>query len=543
MKNSKTFENLLELSRSFESIPTHPSGRGQVVRVVETLGPTAVPLLLRKLSAGTDDESRWAEYLLSRAGNERAILGLKALCDALPAAAVAPRRDRALMLLAELGAPLRAPVRPADAPGLDPRAAEALVDGLVHRSDAALAADRLVALVEPVDVLPICRRLAAAKGALVAPLVEELLARDDVWPGAMRALAELRARLGPTPHAPSVPSRVWTGSGPYGTAIFALGRGRQGKPRRALLVQLDPDGNLARAVYDADGSTGFALAAVRARLAAEGTVLRRTRVGSVSPRVALAARRARTAGERLPRAYFLGRDLVGLDDEHTAPPPPAASASLLEKGIIASRAGDPVRARPMLAAFVAVHPEDAEALTWLANALMQLGDAAAALGHLRAAARLDPEDPVRHWNVSAAARQAGKLGTSYLALGEFLRRASFGRAPARRRTALRYRRLYEQMVVSEHPDTRPREMARSEELFEIGCDQLDAGRANDAMRAFEAVVAAIPSHHPSWSNLGAAYARLGRPGDARRCLERALACRPGYELAEKNLRALEGKPV
>jgi Flp pilus assembly protein TadD len=97
------------------------------------------------------------------------------------------------------------------------------------------------------------------------------------------------------------------------------------------------------------------------------------------------------------------------------------------------------------------------------------------------------------------------------------------------------------MVAAEHPGTRPRDMASAEEVFDAACEQLDAGRLADAIRGFQAVLAAIPSHHPSWSNLGAAHARQGRPADARRCLERALAFRPGYELAARNLRALDGQ--
>jgi Flp pilus assembly protein TadD len=95
------------------------------------------------------------------------------------------------------------------------------------------------------------------------------------------------------------------------------------------------------------------------------------------------------------------------------------------------------------------------------------------------------------------------------------------------------------MVAKEHPGVRARDMARAEEVFDRACDALDGGRAMDAIRGFEAVLAVVPSHHPSWSNLGAAYTQMDRRGDARRCLERALACRPGYDVAERNLRALE----
>jgi tetratricopeptide (TPR) repeat protein len=377
----------------------------------------------------------------------------------------------------------------------------------------------------------------ASRGGAVAGVLDELLLRDELWSGARKQLVALRARLGDAPVLPRGAARVWASAD--GAAIVAMRRGRRGRARRTLVVLLDAGGALARVLYDAGGSAAFSLPALRARLAAEGHALRRAEVRAVSARIAEAARRACAGGERLPRGYHLGRDLVGLDDEHAAPPAPSAAPQLLERGTAQLEAGDPAAARPLLGAFVAVHPEDAEARTWLACALMALQQPAAALPHLRAAARLEPEDPVRWWNLAAAARQADKHGASYLALGDFLRRASARRSPARRRAALRYRRLYERMVGREHPGVRARDMARGEELFDRACDALDAGRAAEAVRGFEAVLELVPSHHPSWSNLGAAYTQLDRRGDARRCLERALTCRPGYDVAERNLRTLD----
>jgi len=532
---SKSFHNLLDLARSFDRIPSGRAVRSHLVRQVEALGSTSVPLLVRKMRSGSDDEAAWAEYLLARAGSERAISALRQLCEDRE---VAPaRRMNALALLAELGAPVRATLRPIDGAGIDPRAAEALVDAIAEPADVAQLADRLVAQVDPVDLVPVLRRLAAARGGAIAGLLDEMLLREELWSGAKRQLVALRERLGEAPVLSAGVARIWASSD--GAAIVAMRRGRGGRARRTLVVLLDADGALARVLYDAEGSAAFALPALRARLAAEGHILRRTEVRAVSARVAEAARRARAGGERLPRGYHLGRDLVGLDDEHAAPPAPAAAPQLLARGTAHLEAGDPSSARPLLGAFVAVVPEDAEARTWLSCALMALQQPAAALPHLRAAVRLEPEDPVRWWNLAAAARQADKHGASYLALGDFLRRVRGRRTPARRRAALRYRRLYEQMVAREHPGVRAREMARAEDLFDRACDALDAGRAAEAVRGFEAVLALVPSHHPSWSNLGAAYTQLDRRGDARRCLERALACRPGYDVAERNLQALD----
>src|SRR5262245_8764319 len=246
-KLSKNFENLLAVARSFEHVPVHTAGKGHVVRLAEALGPTAVPLLIRKLREGSDPAATWAEYLLARSGSERAVAALRALCDD---ASVAPdRRRAALGLLAELGAPVRAPIRPLDAGGIDALQAEALLADIADRGDAAHAADHLVTCVDPVDVVPVCRRLAAAHGAATAPLLDELAVRDDLWSGATRQLGELRARLGPTTAVPAPPGEVYAG----GPTVVAVRRGRSGRRRRTLVVQLTREGGLARVLYDGDG--------------------------------------------------------------------------------------------------------------------------------------------------------------------------------------------------------------------------------------------------------------------------------------------------
>jgi Tfp pilus assembly protein PilF len=50
----------------------------------------------------------------------------------------------------------------------------------------------------------------------------------------------------------------------------------------------------------------------------------------------------------------------------------------------------------------------------------------------------------------------------------------------------------------------------------------------------------VPSHYPSWGNLGVVLAWLGKPAEAERCLQKALHYRPDYEPAHKNLITLRG---
>jgi hypothetical protein len=55
---------------------------------------------------------------------------------------------------------------------------------------------------------------------------------------------------------------------------------------------------------------------------------------------------------------------------------------------------------------------------------------------------------------------------------------------------------------------------------------------------FEAVLKLVPSHYPSWANLGVAHAALAQREEAERCLRQALCYRPDYAVALKNLEAL-----
>jgi Flp pilus assembly protein TadD len=415
-----------------------------------------------------------------------------------------------------------------------------LVVDLAERADAAHAADQLIRLLKPGALVVMCQGLAAIHGAAFAPVLDELAARDELEAVTRRRLLDLRARLGGYPELPGRRGEILVAEQEGRSIIVAVARGSRARPRRVLVIELGADGCLRRAEYDATGAATFGPKALRGRFAAEGLSLRRRRLMEVSARIAIGARRARAKGDSLPSAYYLGRDLVGLVDEHMTPPAPASAPHLLERGRGELERGNAAAARPLLAAYVSVEPQDGEARTWLAGALLALGDREAALAHLTSAARLEPEDPLRHFNVAAAARQVGRAGAAYLALGQFLLRSRSGRAPARRRAALRFRRKYEQMIAREHPGARARDVARHEDVFACACEHLEHGRFLDAVRGFEQVLGSVPSHYPSWSNLGAAYLRLDRPDDARRCLEQALEVRPDYEMARSNLRALDG---
>jgi Flp pilus assembly protein TadD len=158
------------------------------------------------------------------------------------------------------------------------------------------------------------------------------------------------------------------------------------------------------------------------------------------------------------------------------------------------------------------------------------------MDHLREAARIDPDEPLHFWNLAAAAKQADRMGGAYLALRDYLALADDGEgAPARRTEARDFVRAYERMLRESHPGVSLGDYLRGEELFARAYAALSEGAASDAVRGFEAVLALVPRHYPSWGNLGAALLQLGRREDARRALEQALAVNPEYTVARRNL--------
>lgn len=216
-----------------------------------------------------------------------------------------------------------------------------------------------------------------------------------------------------------------------------------------------------------------------------------------------------------------------------------AAALALERGLEYLEAGKPRAARRRLERFVRQNPDHAESCSALGVCLLQLGDCGEALEHLRKAAALEPDEPLHRWNLAAAAKQAERLGGAYLALRDYLQLTDDSEGAAERRAEARsFVRAYERMLRDSHPGVSLHDYLRGEELFARAYAALSEGRADDAARGFETVLALVPRHYPSWGNLGASYLALGRRVEARRCFERALELNPDYAIAQQNLQLL-----
>ncbi|MGC8912414.1 MAG: tetratricopeptide repeat protein [Thermoplasmata archaeon] len=85
-------------------------------------------------------------------------------------------------------------------------------------------------------------------------------------------------------------------------------------------------------------------------------------------------------------------------------------------------------------------------------------------------------------------------------------------------------------VSPKQGSSKPTEIA----MFNMGSTYLATGRYEDAVRAFESVVAMNPGNEIAWNNLGSALSKLERHEEALKCYEKALGINPKFEIAWNN---------
>jgi tetratricopeptide (TPR) repeat protein len=513
----------------------------QAVRIARELGDTAVPMLQRKLQIGSEDEASWAYFLLSQLPGTRVERAARALLD--DPATPDERKALALALLTELGADLPAEVTLRDPDALRASSVGDLMGRLSEPADVARAVDLLVEQVLPGELAGFVAEMADVAAGAVTPLVDELLARDDLDGDVHAALRALRMRLpDATPFSRSLGRvTVWSGRRADGGRVVLATRLRTGEAhRRAAILRVNASGLLVDGSHAGDLPARGGLRAEIAELRAEGYHLRRVRPRDAAAQVAAAACAARLAGRRLPRAYFLGRDLLGLTREHVEVAAAVATADRLAEAERLHELGQHEPAVRLALRHIDACPDDADARALAGSCLLALGRPADALPHLAMAAHLDGAEPTHHWNHSHAAKAVDKLGTCYLALKRYLLCDDHA-AGARERSeiARRFLATFERYARLEHPDASVENVARCEELFDRAYAHMSAQRHAEAQSGFEAVLKLVPSHYQSWSNLGVVLMAQRKRQEAEECLRRALAFRPDYEVARRNLALMD----
>jgi Flp pilus assembly protein TadD len=470
-----SFVALQQLARSFGE--RRPAARASALRELACeLGAVAVRLCLREMGGPDPARRAWAADLLACLAEEA---GLRArIVTALGALAAAPHLDDAgkvtvLALLVELGAPAAAPAFH-DPLAVHRRSLGELAALLTRPADVARAADLLIAQLDGEGLLEVVEELTRAAPTRAVHLIDELRIRTDLPPELRGELVRVGAPLRLVESEPlTAPPRrrlrlaLLRRAEPDGgsrTVVVALRRDPRGVDARCLCLLVDPEGRLAEGLYRDDADPAAIEAELMAPLAAEGYQAGpRARPAAVRDLLIRAARRTVAAGGGLPRAYFLGRDLLDLGAAHCAGEaarPPELATLLLDRAVDLVAAGEPERARPLLERSLELRPDDAEAAASLGLCLLAAGDLAGAADHLERACRLEPDWPLHHWNLAAIAHRQGRPAACHRALGAYL--AASGRRPPARgddaaRVAIAERHIaaHERRTRLEHPDRAP----------------------------------------------------------------------------------------
>jgi len=430
MGSETRFVDLRRLADWFATISSSARPSLHIEKIVERLGAVCVPLLGRELCApnlARRDAARTALAQLAttnRAVRPRVIEELRSITDG-----DAPDHGKvcALGLLGELGE--RGAAKFHDPDAIQRTSAERLAAQLDTAADVASAADLMVGKLAPDDMVALLAIMAKAAPARAHRLASELCARLDLAADLRERLADVALLHPVTAESPENIRRV---ARPTYVSVLVDGAARvvvvatrkiSGERRwRRWAVLISGDGKIEDCLHEEHAGSDGDAATLIANLCADGYRVassdldRAKELVGAAARVtgAIAARNADDAAQRLPSAYYLGRDLLDLAEAHLAPT--RASSASVGRAVEAIADGDHARARLLLARCEpSADVEAATAACLLAQA--KLGEAAEAFAR---AIELEPTWPLHHWNLAATLHSAGDPAGSYHALRRFL---------------------------------------------------------------------------------------------------------------------------
>jgi hypothetical protein len=481
-----SFVKLRRLAVSFDRLrdgkPTEPAEERAILRVTRQLGATALRLLERELGSPHEERARWAHALLAHTARNQELCAriasdLRRLVGGGGAADLA--KLRALTLLAELGADLPGEAQLADPDAARRRSLRELALCLATPAEIARAADHLLEELAFDDILDLFDDLAGSEPTSALLLIDELLVRDELDEACRRELRQRRATASQSaaPLAPratarrAAPRTRFARHSDGRRILLASGRQLGSRPprMRLLCVLVGADDSMLDGYYAEDLTAAEIAKRFSSPLAEQGFAFATCSLEAARGFVIQAARIAVQSGRTLPRAFYLGRDLIGLRDEHLDGTPRSRGemdlAALLERAIELIAAGEPAQARPLCERYVAEVPDDPDGHAQLGLCALGLGDADAALHHLGRATWLTPEEPLYQWNAAAAAHAARRPGACYLSLLAYLQGDTSDGSPGaahRAAVALGFVSEYERLAQLEHPGQSARELAIAE---------------------------------------------------------------------------------
>nr|HEX4314380.1 hypothetical protein [Kofleriaceae bacterium] len=390
-------------------------------RVLGKLGRTAVPLLGRALRGTSSDAREAARRAVVALGatvhdddRPRVIAELRAIAD--DAAACDDAKVCAVGLLGELGE--RGEARFANPLAIRQRSALALAAHLETPSEIASAVDLMLRTLGDAEIADMIEAMAEVAPHAAARLAGELGCRLD-------ASAELHARVAGGAAAPVEPLRRERPAkasvlvDAAARLVVVAARRVPGERRwRRWAVLIGASGRIDDCLH-ADAANDGEAAALVDSLVDQGYRVASTDADHARAIVSAAARlTASERGATLCSAYYVGRDLLELGDDHLDGRPRAATvATTLGRAVDLIATGDHARALPLLARCDASSPDVAAAL---AACHVADGRHADAIPHLARACDGDREWPLHHWNLAASLHALGDVESCALALRNFL---------------------------------------------------------------------------------------------------------------------------
>jgi hypothetical protein len=423
---STSFIDLRRLADWFESLKTHRAMSPVLIeRVVRRLGAACVPMLGRELvspDARRRDAARVALAQVALDIKPRVIAELRIIANG---AASDESKVCALGLLAELGERSTAAAKFSNSSAIQHSSARALATELDSPADVAAAADMMIQQQSDDDIVRLLEVMVGASSGAAYHLAAELCARLDVS-------ADTRERIAHVALGSTVPLPVHDrrGTRPIHSAVLVDASGRSvvvacrklaGERRwRRWAVLIGAHGGIDDCVHEDRAPQDVDHGPLIASLVADGYHVVTTDLDRARGLVAAAARHSASANDtpdRLPTAYYLGRDLLDLGEAHLGGRVHAhPTSTTLGRAVDLIADHDITRAQVLLARCT----ESADALAATAACLLAQKRPAEALAPLTRAIELEPEFPLHHWNLACAAHELGDGRACYASLRRFL---------------------------------------------------------------------------------------------------------------------------
>jgi hypothetical protein len=327
---STSFVDLRRLAEWFETQAEGCSARSitpavSVERIVRRLGAVCIPLLGRELLSADARRREAARTALAQVAGDirpRVIAELRRIANSDAPTVKDESKVCALGLLSELGE--RSSAKLTDPSAMQRRSALALATELDNPADVAAAADMMIQQLSRDEMLQLLEVMVKASAGAAYHLAVELCARLDLGAQLRERIAHIalgsHAPLPVHEHRAPRPPHVTVLVDRTGRSVVIACRKLAGERRwRRWAVLIGAHGGIDDCLHEDRAGVEMDHVPLVSSLVADGYEVASTDLDRARGLVAAAARHSAASSERLdrlPAAYYLGRDLLDLGEAH-----------------------------------------------------------------------------------------------------------------------------------------------------------------------------------------------------------------------------------